>query len=274
MSDHKRQTAAGRPGTSVRVGDEWVGWTELVADPRAPAGAGGPGNFSPPMPLTVNEESDLPSPWRPGPSGVEPLDTLANPPTPANPPPVTHPGSLGVIKVEQNNFVDYRIDAAIVADGSGGAATVTGFTKPDAVAPMYDTKDGKITKFKGKFTFKGTIKIQTTYAAGSSADGLSCYGRGTTDTDVRNRDITLGFHESCHRDDYQAYLKVNALPEPPAMSLGMNSGDYDNAVLAFVAERKEYWTDMSANSVTNTDEVGFTRSTANTTHGCFVHKLP
>ena len=226
------------------------------------------------MPLAANEESDLPSPWRPGTTGAESLDTPTDAPKPANPPPVTNTGSLGVIKAEQNKFVDYRIDAEILADGAGGRATVTDFTKPESQAPSYDSNNGKITKFNGKFTFKGTIKIQTRYGSGADAKGLSCYGRGTTDTDVRNRDITLGFHESCHRDDYQTYLRANALPEPPAMSLGMNAVDYDNAVVAFVTELKEYWTDMKANSVTNTDEVGFTRSEANKTHSCFVHKLP
>ena len=55
-------SAAGRPGTSIRVGRERVGWTDLVAPPSAPVGGGGPGNFSPRFPLNGNADSDLPGP--------------------------------------------------------------------------------------------------------------------------------------------------------------------------------------------------------------------
>jgi hypothetical protein len=268
--------AAGRPGTSVRVGREWVGWTDRVAHPDAPAGAGGPGSFSR-MPLVdANEVSDLPSPWQPGPTGPEPLDTPATGPKPPNLPPATNPRSLGVVKEVQNDMVDYKIEAEIVADASGGVTTGanTEFTKVASTAPSYGAENGKITKFNGKFTFKGTIQIRTTYAADSNAKTLSCYGRGTTDTDVKNRDITLGFHESCHRADYEAYLKANALPDPPTMTIGMKATDYDAAAAAFAKALTKYWADMTADSVKKTDEVGFTLSKANKSNSCYIHEVP
>src|SRR5208282_4500984 len=117
MNHHKRLTAAGRPSTFVSVGQEWVGWTQLVAHPDSPHGSGGPGNFSPRIPLAVSEDSDLPSPWRPGPTGAEPLDTPISAPKPPNAPPVTNPSSLGVIKEVQSDFADYRIEGEILADG-------------------------------------------------------------------------------------------------------------------------------------------------------------
>ena len=276
MSRQKGQTAAGRPGTSVRVGNEWVGWTELVAHPNAPLGAGGPGNFSPRFPLNANLESDLPSPSQPGPIGAVPLDTPTAAPTPANAPPVTNPASLGIIKEVQNEFTDYKIEGEVVADGSGGVPTgaKTSFSQVSSTSPTYDSDAGKITKFQGKFTFKGTIKIQTKYAADSTADSLSCYGRGTTNTDVTNRDITLGFHESCHRADYQAYLKANTLPDPPPMSIGMKAADYDKAAAAFGTAIMKYYSDMHADSITKTDDVGFTLNKANKTNSCYVHVLP
>jgi hypothetical protein len=271
----RRQQAAGRPGTSVRVGREWVGWNQVVAHPGSPRGAGGPGNFAPRSPLSDNAESDLPSPWRPSPAGAEPLDTPLATPKPPNPPPATTAASLGVVKEVQNDLVDYKIEGEIVADGSGGTSGAnTDFSKVPSKSPSYDAEGGKITKFKGKFTFKGTIKIQTTYAADASATDLSCYGRGTTDTDVKNRDITLGFHESCHRADYQAYLKNNALPDPPAMSIGMKADEYDKAAAAFSAALNKYYADMKADSVKKTDEVGFTLTTANKTNTCYVHEVP
>src|SRR5439155_15004300 len=122
-------------------------------------------------------------------------------------------------------------------DGSGGVSTgaETSFSQVASTSPGYDASaDGKVLKFNGKFTFKGTIQIQTNYAADSNASTLSCYGRGTTTSDVANRDITLGFHESCHRADYQAFLKANTLPDAPTMNIGMKAADYDKSAAAFV----------------------------------------
>ncbi len=277
MRHAKRLTCGGRPGTAVRVGPEWAGWSQFVAHPRAPAGSGGPGNFAPGAPLSSNEESDLPSPWLPGPTGAVPLDTPTTVPKPANPAPVTNPASLGVVKEVKNDLVDYKIEAEILADGSGGVTTGadTSFSRVSSKSPGYEAdKSGKITKFNGKFTFKGTIQIQTKYADDSNPNSLSCYGRGTTDTDVQNRDISLGFHESCHRADYQAYLKANPLPDPPTMTIGMKATDYDQAAAAFAAALNKYWADMKADSIKKTDEVGFTLSKANATNSCYVHAVP
>ena len=260
----------------MSVGQEWVGWNQFVAHPKSPLGSGGPGSFSPRIPLTASEGSDLPSPWRPGPTGAEPLDTSTGAPKPANAPPVTSPKSLGVVKEVQNDFADYKIEGEILADGFGGVTTGanTGFSRVASTSPSYESKGGVISKFNGKFTFKGTIQIQTKYAADSNVNSLSCYGRGTTGTDVTNRDITLGFHESCHRADYQAYLKANALPDPPTMSIGMKAADYDTAVAAFGTALNKYFADMEADSVKTTDEVGFTLSKSNKTNSCYVHVLP
>ena len=269
--------AAGRPGTSISVGQAWSGWAQLVAHPSAPLGSGGPGNFSPPIPMNADDGSDLPSPWRPGPLGLDdPVAIPTDTPTPANAPPATNPQSLGVVKQVQNDFTDYKIEAEIVADGSGGVTTGANpsVTRIASTSPSYDAVDGKITKFSGKFTFKGTITIQTNYAADSNTSTLSCYGRGTTGTDVKNRDITLGFHESCHRADYQAYLNANALPDPPAMSIGMKASDYDAAAAAFSAAISKYYKDMEADSIKKTDEVGFTLSKSNKTNSCYQHILP
>jgi hypothetical protein len=277
MTPHNSLSAAGRPGTSIRVGREWTGWTGLVAPPSAPAGGGGTGNFASPVALNGNPGSNLPNPLQPGNIGTVPLDTPTPAPKPANAPPVTSPASLGTIKEVQSQFVDYKIEAEIIADGTGGVSTGadTSFTKIASTSPGYDADaDGKITKFNGKFTFKGTIQIQTNYAADSTASTLSCYGRGTTSTDVANRDITLGFHESCHRADYQAFLKAKALPDPPTMAIGMKATDYDKAAAAVSAAIKKFFADMKADSISKTDDVGFTLNKSNQTNSCYVHTLP
>ena len=270
------QITAGRPGTGVRVGHEWTGWKQNVCHPHASDGAGGPGHFAARTPLNLNAESDLPSPRQPGPVGMAPLAASADKPKPPNPPPLQKTVlSLGVIKEVNNEFVDYRIEAEILADGFDGDGAITDFSQPSSKAPEYDTSpDGKIIKFKGKFTFKGTIRIQTKYASEKEAGGLSCYGRGTTKTDVKNRDITLAFHESCHRADYEGYLNANELPDPPAMSIGMRAVEYERQAAAFVKAVNQYRADMKAYSLQETDEVGFTLSESNRTGNCYVHLLP
>jgi hypothetical protein len=252
---------AGRPGTFVRVGPEWIGWTDRVTHPDARAGGGGPGHFTR-MPLGPADESDLPTPWRDAPTRAAPLDAPA--PKPANLPPATTPRSLGVVKEVQTDLIDYRIDAEVVTDGSGGTSgALTEFSKPASRAPGYAAENGRITKFDGKFTFRGTVQIKTSYAPDATPKTLSCYGRGTTAVDV-----------SCHHADYEAYLKAHALPDPPAMTIGMKAADYDAAVAAFVKAVNGYWAAMQADSVRKTDEVGFTLSKSNSTNSCYVHELP
>ena len=87
--------------------------------------------------------------------------------------------------------------------------------------PSGSIVDGKIVRFKGKFVWRGTIEIQTLYARGVKPDAFSCYGRGTTLGDVRAGNVTLAFHESCHRNDFIAFLKSRPLPEPPNLAVGM-----------------------------------------------------
>jgi hypothetical protein len=87
-------------------------------------------------------------------------------------------------------------------------------------------------------------------------------------------DVTLGFHESCHRADYVAYLKTNTLPDPPALAIGMTEGAYKAAVAAFRKALADYTKDMEQQSKSNTDEVGFKLSKHLATKKCFVHVVP
>ena len=182
-----------------------------------------------------------------------------------------------MLKSLQNDLMDVNVDAKIVADGTGArAGAVTSFADGTAqtVPIPHPDRHNKIIKFGGKFTWRGTVTIQTVYAAGVGPNTLSGYGRGTTDSDVRNRDITLGFHESCHRNDYVAYLGEHRLPDPPKLAIGMTVADYEKATAAFGKELKAYFKAMDAESVANTDEVGHCKSTWVRTRTCFQHTLP
>ena len=264
----------GRAGASRRITQEWVGWTGRVAHPDSPLGGGGPGFFA-------GDSSGLQQRDAPGHDGPVRLDDgtaeekPADKPKPANPPPSTSARSLGSQKSVQSDFIDVEIDAEVLDDSSGGPSNgaETDFVVPPVKALAYDSENGKVTKFKGKLTWRGTLKIQTSYGDGASPTTLSCYGRGTTSADLENRDITLGFHESRHQADFIAYLASHPLPDPPTLTLGMAATDYEAAAAKFSKAVVDYRKDMKAQSDKVTDEVGHKRSEVNA-KGCYMHLLP
>jgi hypothetical protein len=110
---------------------------------------------------------------------------------------------LGVLVSVQIDLFDVKVDAEIVADGSGAQtlAETTATVQPMPTRPFYERNARhQILKFTSKFIWHSTITIQTAYATGVGPDQLSGYGRGTTTEDVRNGDVTLGFHESCPQE--------------------------------------------------------------------------
>jgi len=273
MSNAPKNCGVQGQGGTVKTQDpDYVGWLGQVAHPDSPAGGGGPGGFlrsSSPITETPFPASDK----TPGPVQFIPADS--DTPLPPNAPPATNPRSLGKQKEESSEFKDVLIEAKVIADGKATAGVETSFSRPASKSPGYSTdKEGKIDGFKGKFKWKGTIEIQTVYGPGMEATMVSCYGRGTTDDDVRNRDITLGFHEHQHQVDFVNYLSNNSLPETPEMKIGMTPEEYDAETERFKEELANYFDAMKADSVTNTDEVGHHKSTWESTQECYVHLLP
>lgn len=264
----------GKPGKSTRVGEEWAGWSGHVAHPRAPLGSGGPGDFAPTAPLKA-ADADLPSHLEPGPLDASAMND-SEVPQPPNKPPETNPRSLGnQVGPIRNSLMDVLIDAKVLEDGTSGEGTHTEFNEIPLTAPGYDTDSaGKITKFKGLFVWKGTIRIQTLYGSGEEPSTVSCYGRGTTEEDIKKRDITLGFHEHCHREDYVGYLATNSLPEPPELEIGMSAKDYEDQVKKFKKGVTDYWASMKKQTIATTDEVGHKKSVALKTGKCYDHLLP
>jgi hypothetical protein len=263
---------AGLVGEAQHVGSLGVGWRGRVAHPKAPEGGAGPGFFRSAFPVGGMDGVAEPDPNAPNRASDAEQQQA---PRPANPPPQTQARSLGSLKSVQNSVADVEIEGKILADGSGGPANGahTGFSVPGTSSPGYATLDGKVTKINGKFTWKGDLGIQTSYGTGATASSLSCYGRGTTSGDVQSRDITLGFHESCHRSDFVAYLGANPLPDPPALSVGMAAKDFDAAVKKFADDLKAYRDAMEKDSNSKTDEVGRRLSEVGS-KGCFVHQVP
>ena len=266
----------GKKGDCEKADPRYSGWLGKAAHPKSPRGSGGPGRFARSGRLNANA-SNLPHQRKPKHLGIVPMQ-LSLAAKPQKSPPATNPRSLGSKKSVQNNLVDVSIDAEIVADGNANKPDflITSFSIPSFNPPRYliEKKTGTITRFNGKFEWNGTIKIQTVYGTRIKAADVSCYGRGTTNSDVQNRDITLGFHENCHQVDFENYLKNNVLPDPPDFNIGMSKADYDTELKRFKKELNTYKKAMDQDSETNTDEVGFRKSAANKAGKCFVHVVP
>jgi hypothetical protein len=266
----------GRKGVAVRADPDSIGWIgQDRATPSAPAGGGGPGYFKPQGPQLDDSPSALEQPLIPGPMQAPP------PQPPPNPPPATNPRSLGSQKSVQSTHLDVAITARIIADGTkrGIRGAQTSFSAlPPFTSPGFQSDaSGNITGFTGrnkKFTWKGTITIQTVYGPHANARDVSCYGRGTTTADIQNRDITLGFHEHCHQNDYENFLSAHPLPDPPRMEIGMPSTEYEQELARFQQEFDAYQPAMDVDSQTRTDEVGHTQTTADQTGNCYRHQVP
>jgi hypothetical protein len=265
-------SGAGDPTTPDR---EWVGWQGHVAHPDAPAGGGGPGGFKRAGTLGADPPAHdtLPSPLAPVAKSrlLDPdhgaVAAQATASTP-NPPPTTIPSKtqVKVLKTAENDVAVY---VEILADGKSTDTTLKGAVTsfpPNSVVWKtpdyeYNTAHGKttVTKISGPAELKGTITIQTVYGPTAAPDSLSGYGRGTTPEDEKRGDVTLGFHESCHRADYLNYLKANPLPIF-AGKVGMLRADFDASVRQFSAQATAYFEKMRQDSINSTDEVGYKMS--------------
>jgi len=199
------------------------------------------------------------------PSAVPPQGTAA-----------TTAESLGELKKVQTEWVDVEVHGEILADGELLAADAPAETKcamPAWTYPSYKMDaDGKIQNFVGKFVWRGTVSIRTSYESQSSARQLSGYGRGTTREDVSQGNITLAFHELCHRLDYRNYLQSYPLPDPPGLQIGMKAKDFDAAIEKFREAFRKYEKDMAASSWNRTDEVGHKKSTWRRTGKAYEHE--
>jgi hypothetical protein len=274
--------------------DIWIGRHGGIAHPNSPLGSGGPGRFRQPgclgkdigecaHPLSPSTRNAVPdslelvdddeilyaqieqagrAKLKQGGKGQkrEVVNTKKLPPAnaPTNKlPPETKPFKRKLKYTSADIFVE------LLADGSSNDASVQGWTTVQFPAYEfpgyeYDQSTRKITKFKGVFKFNGAITIQTIYGPNASANQLSLYGRGTTEKDKQDGNVSLGFHESRHQRDYIEYLASKPLP---AFSLitGMTITQYDAAKAKFEQLYKTYEIRMHQQSETQTDEVGYTR---------------
>lgn len=248
------------------VADPWVSVGGDVAHPNSPRGGGGPGDSRIPGPLGVTNDpfETLPHPLAPAARDIDPilledkaeeLDQVSQ-----NPAPVV---SKDVTKTINGISVKILADQSGVSGVSGGQTSIqmSAGDQPDVET---DSK-GKVSKILGKMPVI-TAEIGTAYGPGADPNGTSAYGRGTTDADKKKGDTSLGFHESCHRQDHQDYIQNHTLPKFDG-KVGMTEQEWKDAYDKYEKAVGTYQGASDSNSFTLTDEVGNpTKSAYKKTH--------
>jgi hypothetical protein len=188
------------------------------------------------------------------------------------PPPKTTPGKIPVRKAKTAQL-DVDVQAEFLVDTKsakikGGETTFLPVGKLSG-GNLYSTpnyswvqKGGvkTVNKISGPVQIKGIVRIQTAYSPKADPADRSAYGRGTTPEDERTGNTSLGFHESCHRNDYVKYLKANTFPTFSG-KVGMTEQQYKQAQTTFVNSMSAYFKKMEEYSLRQTDEVGYKKST-------------
>lgn len=250
------QLAPESPSPLDAVKDPWVSSSgQDVAHPNAARGGGGPGDYKTARPLGLANDpfETFPHPNSPDARKIDPtlIGDKAEELAEGDPQPAP------VVSADTTKTIN-GISVTIKKDATGGSGTgaktslsMDAGEKPDADT---DEKGEKVTKVTGAKP-KITATIQTTFATGASPNGKSGYGRGTTDDDKKKGNVTLGFHESCHRQDHQDYIKNHTLPTFGGHA-GQTVKEYNDAYDAYVEAVGTYQAASDTNSFNVTDEVG------------------
>lgn len=261
----------------------WISREGEVVHPDAPAGSGGLGRFRTAGSLGAegNDPFDVRHPRAPSVrfetlSGDEKAEVLGGgvkvTEKPRNPPPKTVPGKK-VLKKTLPAF-DLDVILEIVADDDAGTIsgakteldgskvvlTGIGFGIDSAPGQKEAKPTDKVVALTGKATISGTATIKVVYGTvlGQRVrpEEEASWGRGTTPEDKAAKDITIGFHESCHRDDYVAYLTANLPIQSHSFRVGMTVAQYDAEAARIGKAIDDWFGAAEAASRTKTDEVG------------------
>ena len=263
----------------------WISREGDVVHPDAPAGSGGLGKFR--TAGSLGSEGNDPFGARHPQSPSVRIDALTGDEKAEvlgegvkvtekerNPPPKTVPGQQSVKKVLPSFDLDVTID--ILADNSAGTGAgaktelngskvlLSGISYEINPAPgQTDTKPtDKVTVLTGKAKISGTATIQVVYGTTGGVrvkpEEEASWGRGTTAGDAATKDITVGFHEACHRDDYISYLKANQPIQSASYRIGMTVAQFEAESDRIAAAIDSWFKAAETASRTKTDEVGTT----------------
>ena len=237
------------------VPGQWINDSGRVAHPDSPQGRGGPGSFRSAGVFGASYADDLlPSAEAPNGHGVDPsLIALAEgeeeKKVAKQPPPKVSADA-------KEEVVHKVITLKLKADKSGVSGITGAATDFDSVASgkisSQRNDKGVVTSFTNGVTW--VVTLGTSYGTGKPEEDAA-YGRGTTVDDVKAGNVTLGFHEACHRDTLLAYFRNTA---PPAFDGAVNDSgtDFDTKVNTFMTAVDDYFTAARTQNVASVDEVG------------------
>jgi hypothetical protein len=182
----------------------------------------------------------------PGAIGVDDAVPLDSKPK-VNPPPTTVASTSTISGAEVSVLDDAR-------QGTGSGADTSLDIEAGEIPSYAFDGHNKVTQLDGAIPVP-KISIQTLYSPGSKPTDISGYGRGTTDDDKKAGNVTVGFHESCHRSDYLQFIKDSPLPVF-AGKVGMTVAQYKAAASTYKDALKAYRDKVKKYTKDRTDEVG------------------
>ena len=242
----------------VALDPAWLATDGRVVHPDAPAGGGGPGYFRVAGHSTAQGDAEqLAHPDSPRASALDVFDLnraerLSGTEVKRQAPPEVKQAQTQTIR---GMTVTVQPDESGIA---GVGSALTDVHQHSGGAAYVHSKDtGKILSWT---VLPYQVDIVTQYGTGTpNAD--AAYGRGTTEKDIETGNVTLGFHESCHRADMLAYLTGHPLPAAPSKT-GITTDEGDTLIAAYTTAVDAYFQAARDHSVKVTDETGKPTKTA------------
>ena len=245
---------AERPARAISA--QWLNQSGQLAHPDSPQGQGGMGAFRQAGIVGAGGPSNF------LPDADSPVGQLG------------HPDTIQLGAGDQKKKADRQAAPRVRTDAADEVvhgiltlqlkADVEGVEKLNgALTTFFNTSNGgKVTSHANEAgivdemgnTLAWTIEIVTQYGTGDP-EADAAYGRGRMASDELVGNVTLGFHESCHRADLLAYFR-NTAPPVFAGKLGDTSTAFKKAVDAYLAAWTPYFANAKKLSIANTDEVG------------------
>ncbi|MEO8281359.1 MAG: hypothetical protein ABI564_16800 [Ideonella sp.] len=237
------------------VPSSWINQSGRVAHPDAPAGGGGGGSFRSTSTLGITQDGEmLPDPQSPSARQVDQgLVQLAGETEAAK---AKRQAAPTIASDAADEVVNGIMTLKLKADDSGVSGIVGALTSfnnnSTGQVNIHSNDQGFVDSVTN--TLSWTIEIFTQYGSGEP-EADAAYGRGTTQPDKDAGNVTLGFHESCHRADLLNYFRTEPIPvllidasgKTPTATANTARATYINAWTAYFDKIRKF-------SVANTDE--------------------
>lgn len=246
VPEHRRGKAV--PGT-------WLNESGRVAHPHSPAGLGGPGAFRSPGVFGKDASDDLlPEADAPVARGVDPsLIALADEATEAK---AKRQPAPKVTEDAKPEVVQTVLTIKLLKDRSNVQGIQGAFTdfqhKASGQLFKHVDTEGKVDRFTN--TLAWIITVNTDYGTGIP-DEDAAYGRGRMKKDEEVGNVTLGFHESCHRELLLDYFRNRTFPSFDG-AVGDTGEAFDEKAKTYRSAIQAYFDKARTENEAAVDEIG------------------